>query len=156
MAATFSRSSRLEKCRKLQKPNAFTYKFLQVVELPTGKQTNAQNRKITVWGTGEEERDLLYIDDLQDAVAASIERQEADFGLYNIGSGSSVSIKELVNTMIQRAQVELQVEHDLTKPTIPTKLCVDFSKAQSELGWQPQTSLENGIDQTLAWYRKNL
>lgn len=120
------------------------------------KILKAENGTITVWGTGEEERDLLYVDDLQDAVAASIERQEADFGLYNIGAGKSVSIKDLVATMIKRAQVDLKVEHDLTKPTIPTKLCVDFAKAESELGWRPQTSLEDGIDQTLAWYRKNL
>jgi GDP-L-fucose synthase len=120
------------------------------------KILQAEGDKIVVWGTGEEERDLLYVDDLCDAVNASIERQEAAFGIYNIGAGHSVSIKHLVKTMLERAQVNLKIEHDLTKPTIPTKLCVDFAKAESELGWRPQTSLEDGIERTLAWYRKNL
>lgn len=120
------------------------------------KILTARQEKITVWGTGEEERDLLYIDDLTAAVAASLEHQNDDFGLYNVGQGESVSIKQLVHTMIRCAEVQLEVDHDLSKPTIPTKLCVDFSKAQSELGWRPRISLQEGINRTLCWYRENI
>ena len=116
----------------------------------------AEDNAITVWGTGEEERDLLYIDDLKDAVVASIEHQPNPFGLYNIGFGASVSIKNLVHTMIECAEMNLEVKHDLSKPTIPTKLCVDSTQAKNDLNWEPKTSLQDGIQKTLRWYRDNI
>ena len=56
--------------------------------------------KITVWGTGEEKRDLLYIDDLTNFVEAALLYQEADYELYNVGYGSAISIKNLVNKIL--------------------------------------------------------
>lgn len=112
--------------------------------------------KITVWGSGEEARDLIYVSDLCDFVESAVDKQESKLGLYNVGAGRAVAIKDLVGRIVKASGKELKIEHDLTKPTLKTSLCLDCSKAETELGWKPKTSLEEGIRLTLDWYRKNL
>ena len=112
--------------------------------------------KITVWGTGEEERDLLHCDDLCDFVQAAIERQPGKYALYNCGLGRAISIKDLVHSIVAASGKTLAIEHDLTAPTIKTSLFLDCAKAKAELGWQPKVSLDEGIKRTIAWWRGNI
>lgn len=111
--------------------------------------------KVTVWGAGTEARDFLHIDNFCSFVEAAIERQPTKYALYNVGSGVAVKINELVQAIINHSGKQLTIEHDLTKPTIPTSLCLDTSKAKTELGWEPSVGLFEGIGSTLDWYRKN-
>ena len=115
-----------------------------------------ENGHIIVWGIGEEERDLLYVSDLVHAVDLALKKQKHDFRLYNIGSGSSISIKNLVAKIINASGRKLSIKYDTTKPTIKTKLCLDCGLALKELGWQPKISLEEGILKTLEWYKTNI
>jgi nucleoside-diphosphate-sugar epimerase len=110
--------------------------------------------KIVVWGTGDEERDLLYVSDLVDAVEAAIDKQESKFELFNIGYGSSISVKDLVQKIITFSGKNISIEYDLSKPTIKTRLCLDITKARSSLGWVPRVSLDEGIKKTMEWYKK--
>lgn len=120
------------------------------------KVMTASDGRIVVWGTGEEARDLLYIDDLVDFVESALERQTGRFELYNCGSGEAVSVRDLVNLVVRISGRTLTVTHDLDKPTIKTSLRLDFSKARRELGWEPCTSLEEGLTKTLAWWKATL
>lgn len=113
------------------------------------------NDKIIVWGTGEEERDLLYIDDLCNFVRLSIDKQTLAYRLYNCGLGTAVSIKRLVNMIISASGKSLSVEHDLTKPTIKTSLSLDCSLALKELGWEPHIAIGHGIANTIKWWKEN-
>lgn len=112
-------------------------------------ETNA----ITVWGSGEERRDLLYVGDLVEFVERAIDGQTAPFALYNVGSGRSVSVNELAAAIIAASGKRLAIKHDLAKPTIPTSLALDCGKAERELGWRPRTDLPDGIRRTLDWWR---
>jgi nucleoside-diphosphate-sugar epimerase len=112
--------------------------------------------KITVWGTGEEKRDLLYVEDLMDFIESALQNQTSSYELYNVGYGSAISIKNLVSKIIDISGRELKVEHDLSKPTIKTNVHLDCAKALNELNWSPRTSLEDGIRLTIEWYRKNI
>lgn len=109
-----------------------------------------------VWGTGEEKRDLLYVDDLMSFIDAAIERQQAAFGLYNCGSGQAHSVKRLVEHIISATGKKLELEHDLSKPTIPFSLSLNCEKAADELGWRPQVDLEEGIKRTVEWWQQNI
>ncbi len=117
------------------------------------KVLTARNGRITVWGTGEEARDLLYVDDLADFVEAAITYQRTPYALYNCGSGQAVSIKDLVHQIVQASGQALRIEHDLTQPTIKTSLSLDCSKAERELGWTVKTPLQEGIARTIQWWR---
>lgn len=112
--------------------------------------------KIVVWGDGSEERDLLYVSDLVKFVELTIGKQESAFELYNAGYGSSISVKDLVAKIIASSGKNLKIEHDLTKPSIKTKLFLDTAKAKSSLGWSPEVSLDEGIRKTIDWYRMNM
>ncbi len=105
------------------------------------KVLSAKNHKISIWGTGEEKRDLLYIDDLVDFVKCAIKNQKPTFGLYNCGYGNSISIKELVNKIVKAAGIKLHIEHDLSQPTIKTDLSLNCYKAENDLLWRPNVSL---------------
>jgi GDP-L-fucose synthase len=110
---------------------------------------------VVVWGDGGEERDLLYISDLVKFVELAIDKQKSIFALYNVGCGSSISVKDLVAKIIRSADKKLKIEYDLTKPGIKTKLFLDASKAKRDLGWSPEVSLDEGIRKTIAWYKMN-
>lgn len=110
--------------------------------------------KIIVWGEGNEERDLLYVSDLVDFVKLAIEKQKDKFQLFNAGLGSSISVKELVEKIIKHSGRNLKIEHDLSKPSIKTKVCLDSTKAKEIFGWTPKTTLDEGIKKTIDWYKE--
>lgn len=112
--------------------------------------------KIVVWGKGKEKRDFLHVNDLVNFVDLVISLQKTPFEIYCCGSGVGVSINELVKTMVRVSGRDVMVEHDLTKPTIPVDIVLDCSKAKSDLSWAPKVNLEKGIEQTFAWWKKNI
>lgn len=122
----------------------------------TKVMTAKDKGKIIVWGSGEEERDLLYISDLVDLVKLAIERQNSKFKLYNAGYGSSISVRDLVKKIITCSGKNIGIEYDLSKPSIKTKLCLDATKAKNSFGWSPNVSLDEGIRKTMEWYGKNI
>ena len=117
------------------------------------KVMTTTNGKISVWGAGEEERDLLHISDLVRFVELAILKQEKPFELYNVGYGRSISIKNLVREIINCSGKDLDIEYDLSKPSNKTTVSLDCSKAKKDLGWQPELSLKKGIRHTLEWYK---
>ena len=120
------------------------------------KVMGADDGKVVVWGEGEEARDLLYVSDLVDCVGLAIERQEAPFGLYNVGYGEAFAVKDVVRRIIEASGRDLAIEFDHTKPSIKTSLFLDCAHVEAELGWRRQVSFDDGIRRTLDWYRENV
>ena len=112
--------------------------------------------KISVWGTGDEERDLLHADDLVNFVELAIEKQPEKYRLYNCGLGQAIPIKQLVHKIVAHSGKQLVIEHDLSQPSIKTSLFLDCSLAKNELGWAPKIMLDEGIIKTIAWWRENI
>jgi nucleoside-diphosphate-sugar epimerase len=112
--------------------------------------------EVVMWGTGEEKRDLLHVQDLCNFVELSIKNQEAPYELYNVGLGEAVSVRDLVHKIIKASGKDLIVKSDLSKPTIKTSLFLDWKKAFTELGWFPEITLDKGIEDTIEWYRENI
>lgn len=133
----------------------FDLEHSHVLGATIGKVMTAKD-KIIVWGTGEETRDLLYIDDLVEFVERSLEKQTAKFGLYNCGYGHGIAIRDLVRKIIAQSGKRLEIEHDLLRPTIKTSIALDCELAKNDLGWAPKTTLDDGIKKTIAWYKANI
>lgn len=112
--------------------------------------------KISVWGTGEEERDLLHAQDLNRFVDLAIQKQDTKYRLYNCGAGKAESVINVVKKIISASEKTLQIEHDLSQPTIKTSLFLDCSLAAQELGWKPEINLEDGIKTTIKWWKENI
>ena len=113
------------------------------------------NDKITIWGSGKERRDLLYVSDLVNFIQKAITRQKNYYELFNVGFGKDYSVIEVVKKIIKISGSKPKIEHDLAKPNIPTYLSLNCSKANKKLGWKPKVSLEQGIKKTIIWYKKN-
>jgi len=111
---------------------------------------------LNVWGTGEGGRDLLHVDDLVNFVDLSLNKQESNYELFNVGLGKATKIIDLIKKIIKHSGKELKIEHDLSKPTIPTSLFLDCSKAKKLLGWEPSVDIDDGIIKTIDWYKNNL
>lgn len=109
---------------------------------------------VNVWGSGEESRDFVYIDDLADLVQRAIERQAAPFAVYNCGAGVPVTVNDLVSRVIAASGKSLDVRHDRSKPSIAVSPFLDCGKAERELGWRPRVSLGEGLARTVEWWRQ--
>ena len=133
----------------LERSHVFGATVTKVMTAPEGGQ-------ITVWGDGSAKRDLLYVDDLVDAVEAAMEKQTSNYACYNIGSGSMISVDGLVGKIVDASGRKLSIVHDTSKPSINTALCLDCTKAHQELGWYPKTSLNEGIQKTIEWWKANV
>ena len=108
-----------------------------------------------VWGSGEEVRDFLHISDLARGCLLALEKH-ATCDPLNIGYGQSVSIKELVGTILNAAGHDnATLVFNSTRPTTAPIRMVDTSKATRILGFQPDLTLEEGIRDTVNWYEES-
>ena len=107
---------------------------------------------VNVWGSGEEERDLLYVDDLLTCIESVIQKQDDYYCLINVGAGVPISIANLVQKIIKLSGKKLSIKYDETQPTIKTKLSVDIDRARNLFEWRPKVTIEEGIKKTLTWY----
>jgi len=114
------------------------------------------NDTITIWGNGEETRDILYVHDLVDMVNCVIVKQKTNFAIYNCGYGTSLSVTKIVKKIVSASGKSLKLTHDLSMPTIHNDLILDCTKAKNELGWTPKNSISEGISKTVHWWLENV
>ena len=107
---------------------------------------------LTIWGDGKAIRDFAFSKDVaRGMIQASYYGTEG--GFVNLGSGCGCSIEELVSTL--ETVVPFEYEFDLSKPSGFPKRIMDISKAQAMIGYQPTTSLREGLKQTWDWFCQN-
>jgi GDP-L-fucose synthase len=109
---------------------------------------------IEVWGTGDDVRDLIFIDDFLDGLLLAAEVDEPFFTV-NVASGEGVSVRDVLRTLLTiDGRPNAAVRFDPTKPTTIPVLRVDAGRAAERLGFRPQVPLAEGLRRTLAWYRR--
>jgi GDP-L-fucose synthase len=108
---------------------------------------------VTVWGSGTPRRELLYVDDLADAVCFLMENYESP-EIINVGVGEDITIAELAALVGRIVGFDGEMVFDLTKPDGTPRKVLDVTKA-AQLGWRPRTALADGIRTTYAWYLAN-
>jgi GDP-L-fucose synthase len=105
-----------------------------------------------VWGDGEDIKDFLYIDDFIDALLETFPKSN-NFDIFNIASGVPVTIKEVLKHIIDISNNgDIEVNFDTTKPTMIPKRMIDISKISRLIGWNPKTSINQGLKLTFEWY----
>lgn len=113
------------------------------------------DKDFLVWGTGKPMREFLYVDDMADACVFLMEFDDVRDGLFNVGTGQDVTIRELAETVMGVVGFEGEIVFDASKPDgTPRKLLnVDRLRA---LGWQSETSLLDGITKAYADFLTNV
>ena len=108
---------------------------------------------LRVWGDGSAERDFLFSTDAAvGIILACINGTKSK--VVNLGSGKSISIKELVETL--QEILTFKVEFDLTKSAGFPKRVMDMTLARETIGFEPSYSLKEGLMETISWYKNNL
>jgi UDP-glucose 4-epimerase len=99
-------------------------------------------------GTGEQERDFVYVADVMDANVAALEMGDGE--AVNIGSGYGTSVNEIFRLLADATGYTRDPEYAPPKPGETFKIYLDVSRAERVLNWRPRTSLTDGLAQTVA------
>ena len=114
----------------------------------------ARNNPLEVWGDGSEIKDFIYIGDLIDGMLLAMEKLES-YEPLNIASGKPISVKESLGIILKvDGFTDAKIVYNTSKPTMILRRLIDASKARQLLGFQAKVSFEDGIRNTLNWYRK--
>ncbi|THD67737.1 GDP-L-fucose synthase [Robertkochia marina] len=114
----------------------------------------AGHTPVTLWGTGSPLREFLHVDDLARAVVFALENRLEDH-LYNIGTGTDLTIKALAEMIQDITQHKGEILWDSDKPDGTPRKLLDVSKINQQ-GWQAQISLEEGILSTYQWFLEHI
>jgi GDP-L-fucose synthase len=112
------------------------------------------DRALSVWGSGRPRREFLHVDDMADACLHLMERG-VGAGLYNIGCGADVTIRELAGIIMDVVGFRGTLEFDASKPDGTPRKLLDVSKLAA-LGWKPRIGLRDGIAAVYRSYCESL
>lgn len=135
----------------------FDPKSSHVIPALIRKSLEAQDRgarKITVWGNGSATREFLFVRDAAEGILLAAERYDGAEPV-NLGAGWEISIKDLVGIITRHTGFTGDIEWDTTKPNGQPRRCLDVSRAEREFGFRATTKFDEGLQETIEWYRKN-
>lgn len=113
---------------------------------------------ITIYGSGLQVRDVLYVEDLLRAFEAVQEKKEITAGeVFNVGGGepNTVSLVELMEEIRELTGVRMQFERSRLRPGDQLLYVTDHSKLTNMTGWKPEVNVRTALENMLAWFKKN-
>jgi UDP-glucose 4-epimerase len=109
------------------------------------------SRPCTIYGDGTQTRDFVFVEDVVGAYTAA--RDKGGGELINVSSGTELSVNELYAHLAELTSARFEPVYAAARPGELLRIVVDPSKAAATLGWHPSTPLEDGLKQTVAWFR---
>ena len=110
-------------------------------------------RPCTIYGDGSQTRDFVFVDDVVSAFVAA--RDKGSGELINVGSGEELSVNDLYNKLAELTSTRFEPIYAGARPGELQRIVVDPTKASKVLGWTPTTSLDEGLKQTVAYFKAN-
>jgi GDP-L-fucose synthase len=111
-------------------------------------------KEIVVWGSGRATREFFYVEDAAKAILLATELYNKSDPV-NIGAGFEISIKDLVELIVELTGFSGKIVWDDSKPDGQPRRMLDTGRAYREFGFQAQTGFREGLTKTVAWYREN-
>lgn len=127
----------------------------QVIPALMRKAINYPAEKMSVWGSGEQGRAFIHVNDIVEALVLALEKGWGQ-GYIQIGPSHCTSIKEIAEKIVEISGKDMVPEYDRTKPEGDKARCADYSKAKRVLGWEPTVSLEDGLKESYEWIEKQI
>ena len=115
-----------------------------------------QDQSITVFGDGSQTRSFCYVDDLIEALVQLLKSPDDMIGPVNIGNPEELSILELAEIIIQLTKSRSEIVFKPLPLEDPRQRRPDISLAKERLNWEPIVKLEEGLRQTIAYFRRIL
>lgn len=127
----------------------------QVIPALIRKAINYPNEKFNVWGSGNQGRAFIHVNDIVDALVLALKKGWGH-GWIQIGPSVCTSIREIAETVIKISKKDIIPFYDTSKPEGDKARSADYSKAQDILGWEPKVSLEDGLKQQYDWVKAQI
>lgn len=126
-----------------QRPDLAIRKFAELM---------AAGDEIPVFGDGTNGRDYTYVDDIVDGMVRALERMSS-FHIWNLGGSQPVMLNDLVGRLARGLGVEPRVKRLPLQAGDVDRTWADVSRAKRELGWEPSTGFDEGMEKFLQWFR---
>jgi GDP-L-fucose synthase len=110
--------------------------------------------RVTLWGDGSPTREFLYVDDCVEGLVLAADRYDGADPV-NLGTGVEISIRELAEQIAELTGFEGEIEWDTSMPNGQPRRSLDASRARKLFGFEARTALREGLERTIAWYRKH-
>jgi len=111
---------------------------------------------ITIFGDGQQTRSFCYVDDLIEAMMRLMDTESGFTGPINIGNPGEYTMLELAETVLRIVQSKSKLVFQPLPSDDPKQRQPDISKARQHLGWEPRVGLEDGLKETVHYFRKLL
>lgn len=114
----------------------------------------ARGERIIIHSDGEQSRDFVYIGDVVEAWVNALDNPAAYGQVFNLGTGSPLSINELVYAVLasfSKSRESYPIRYEPERPGDQRHMVAAIGKARSMLGWRPQVPLEEGLSRTVRW-----
>ncbi len=116
--------------------------------------TERGEKEIVAWGDGSASREFLHVSDAAEAIALAAERYDASDPV-NLGAGFEITIKDLTNLVARLCGFRGEIRWDTSKPNGQPRRKLDTARAKRLFGFEAKIGFEEGLAQTIAWYRAN-
>jgi GDP-L-fucose synthase len=110
--------------------------------------------EVVLWGDGTPTREFLYVEDAAEAISLAAQRYDGAEPV-NVGTGEEISIRDLAELVADVTGYEGEIVWDTSKPNGQPRRRLDVSRAEELFGFRARTSLREGLERTVAWYRAN-
>jgi UDP-glucose 4-epimerase len=106
-----------------------------------------------IFGSGEQVRDYLYVDDVVDANVAALERGSGE--MLNLGTGVGTSVNDIVRELNVILGTSIQPIYDAPRAGEIQRIYLDATRARQQLGWAPRVAFREGLRRTVEWSKAN-
>lgn len=111
------------------------------------------NLPIPVFGDGKQQRDFSYIDDIADGTIRCL--QDFGYEIFNLGNDHPVELMHVINMIEEELGKKAVMQFSPRHPADVVATWANIDKSRTRLGWEPKTSIEEGIKKTVSWYKEN-
>jgi len=127
------------------RPDMSIFRFIKWID---------QGERLEVFGDGAQSRDFTYVEDI--ARGTILAAKELGYEIMNLGGGQNpISLNTVIAGIEKRLDKKAMIENRVFHKADIKETWADISKAKRLLGWEPQTSFEQGLEKTIQWYRDN-
>ena len=127
------------------RPDMSPYRFIKWI---------AESETIQMFGDGSQSRDFTYVSDIANGTIAAI--QNVGYEIINLGGGRSpVSLNKIISRLEELLGKKAKINHKPFHITDLMETWADIDKAKNILGWEPEVSLDEGLEKSVSWYMQN-
>lgn len=124
--------------------------------VPTFITQALRGDNLTIYGDGEQTRSFCYVDDMIRGIVSLMRRTNPNHDVYNIGKENERTINDLANDILSLTDTCSGIEYKPLPEDDPSQRKPDIKRAKNDLGWKPEISLQDGLKQTITYFRRSV